>query len=56
MQLTPSEIRYIIVLMGDHTHGSLIRPSDWFTGQDVLVLREKLNEAYSDANKTEEIK
>lgn len=46
MILTPSEIRYIIVLMGDHTHGSLIRPSDWFTGQDVLVLREKLNGAY----------
>ena len=50
MQLTPSEIRYIIVLMGDNTHGSLIRPSDWFTGQDVLALREKLNEAYANAH------
>lgn len=50
MTLTPSELRYIIVLMGDNTHGSLIRPSDWFTGQDVLVLREKLNRAYADTH------
>lgn len=49
VNLTPSEIRYVLVLMGDHSHGSLIRPSDWFTGEDVLRLREKLNAVYADA-------
>lgn len=47
MTLTPSEIRYIMVLMGDHSHGSLIRPNDWFSGKDVLALREKLKVAFS---------
>ena len=46
MTLTASEIRYIMVLMGDHSHGSLIRPNDWFSGEDVLRLRAKLNLVY----------
>lgn len=52
MTLTPSEIRYIMVLMGDHSHGSLIRPNDWFSGEDVLRLRDKLKAAYGANDET----
>lgn len=52
MTLAPSEIRYIMVLMGDHSHGSLIRPNDWFSGEDVLRLRSRLTAAYGESDET----
>lgn len=41
MTLTPLEITYLLILMGDTERGTIIRPGA-FTGENALALREKL--------------
>jgi len=42
MTLTEGELLYLATTLGTNTGLSLIRPSNVFTGEDAIVLRNKI--------------